>query len=90
VRHIGHLDLQLIEDGKLFAGRGDADDDNRLLDPATEPARGQRASSSSSWARTLAGFPLYRAFGFEETERMEVTMPDGVAVTVIAMRRAIT
>jgi GNAT superfamily N-acetyltransferase len=137
VRFIGHLDLQLIEDGtyfvheadgeivacggwsrrnKLFAGRGHADDDNRLLDPATEPARVRAMFVRGDWTRrglgraildacedaaraegftrltlgaTLAGFPLYRAFGFEETDRMEVTMPDGVAVTVVAMEREV-
>ena len=137
VKHIGHLDLQLIEDGtyfvheadgeivacggwsrrnKLFAGRGDAAGDNRLLDPATEPARVRAMFVRGDWTRrglgraildacedaaraegftqlvlgaTLAGFPLYRAYGFEETGRMEVTMPDGVSVTVVAMQKAI-
>jgi len=137
VEYIGHLDLQLIEDGtyfvhdvdgqvvacggwsrrnKLFAGRGDAEDDNRLLDPATEPARVRAMFVRGDWTRrglgrrildacedaareegftqlvlgaTLAGFPLYRAFGFEETDRMEVAMPDGVTVTVVAMEKAI-
>ena len=38
---------------------------------------------------TLPGVPLYRAFGFEEIERFTVTMPDGVEVTAVAMRRPI-
>jgi len=38
---------------------------------------------------TLPGVPLYRAFGFEEVERFTVTMPDGVSVPAVAMRRAI-
>lgn len=102
---------------KLFAGRGDADDDDRLLDPATEPARVRAMFVRGDWTRrglgrailvacenaarqegftrlvlgaTLAGLPLYRAFGFEETDRMEVAMPDGVTVTVVSMERAIT
>lgn len=137
VRYVGHLDLQLIEDGtyfvheaggeivacggwsrrnKLFAGRGDAADDDRLLDPSKEPARVRAMFVRGDWTRrglgraildacedaaraegftdlvlgsTLAGFPLYLAFGFKEVERMEVAMPDGVEMTVIAMTKAI-
>ena len=102
---------------KVFAGRGDADDDNRLLDPSAEPARVRAMFVRGDWTRrglgraildacedaaraegftelvlgaTLAGFPLYRSFGFEETERAQVTMPDGVAVTVVSMAKAIS
>jgi GNAT superfamily N-acetyltransferase len=137
VVHVGHLDMQLIEDGtyfvheeggeivacggwsrrnKLFAGRGDAADDDRLLDPATEPARVRAMFVRSDWTRrglgraileacekaardegftrlvlgaTLAGVALYEAYGFEETERFEMTMPDGVTVQVVAMERPI-
>jgi GNAT superfamily N-acetyltransferase len=137
VAFIGHLDMQLIEDGtyfvheegdeivacggwsrrnKLFAGRGDAADDDRLLDPATEPARVRAMFVRSDWTRrglgraileaceqaardegfthlvlgaTLAGVPLYTAFGFEETERFPMQMPDGVVVTVVAMERPV-
>jgi GNAT superfamily N-acetyltransferase len=101
---------------KLFSGRGDADDDDRLLDPAGEPARVRAMFVRSDWTRrglgrailercerdaaaegftelvlgaTLAGEPLYRAFGFEEDERFPLTMPDGVIVEVVAMHRAI-
>jgi GNAT superfamily N-acetyltransferase len=38
---------------------------------------------------TLPGEPLYRAFGFRETGRSTVTMPDGVVVECVAMERAI-
>jgi GNAT superfamily N-acetyltransferase len=38
---------------------------------------------------TLPGEPLYRAFGFRETERFTVTMPDGVSVKAVAMERPI-
>src|SRR4051794_19266364 len=137
VVYVGHLDMQLIEDGtyfvheadgeivacggwsrrnKLFAGRGDADDDNRLLDPATEPARGRAMFVRGDWTRrglgrtildacedaaraegfselvlgaTLAGAPLYRAYGFEDVGVLSVEMPDGVRVDVISMRKAI-
>src|SRR4051812_6682933 len=137
VEHIGHLDMQLIEDGtyfvheadgqivacggwsrrnKLFAGRGDADDDKRLLDPATEPARVRAMFVRGDWTRrglgraildacedaaraegfselvlgaTLAGAPLYRAYGFEDVGVLSVEMPDGVHVDVISMKKAI-
>jgi GNAT superfamily N-acetyltransferase len=39
---------------------------------------------------TLPGERLYRAFGFEEVDRFQVTMPDGVAVECVSMERAIT
>jgi N-acetylglutamate synthase-like GNAT family acetyltransferase len=101
---------------KLFAGRGDADDDDRLLDPATEPARVRAMFVRSDRTRrglgrailercerdaaaegftsfvlgaTLAGEPLYRAFGFAEDERFQLEMPDGVTVECVVMRRAI-
>jgi GNAT superfamily N-acetyltransferase len=137
VRYIGHLDMQLIEDGtyfvheeegqivacggwsrryKLFAGPGATADDDRLLDPATEPARVRAMFVDAGWTRrglgrailetceeaaraegftdlilgaTLAGLPLYRAFGFEEVSRSEVALPDGVTVTVVSMEKAI-
>jgi len=135
--YIGHLDMQLIEDGtyfvheeggeivacggwsrrnKLFAGRGDAEDDDRLLDPATEAARVRAMFVRGDWTRrglgraileaceaaaraegftrlvlgaTLAGLALYEVFGFEETERFPMTMPDGVTVTVVEMDRPV-
>src|SRR3954451_15486424 len=137
VVYIGHLDMQLVEDGtyfvhdvdgeivacggwsrrnKLFAGPGDAADDDRLLDPATEPARVRAMFVRGDWTRrglgraileacedaarsegftqfvlgaTLPGFPLYRSFGFQETERLQVTMPDGITVEVVAMERPV-
>jgi GNAT superfamily N-acetyltransferase len=38
---------------------------------------------------TLPGEPLYRAFGFRETERFALTMPDGISVACVAMERPI-
>ena len=38
---------------------------------------------------TLPGEPLYRAFGFRETGRSLLRMPDGVAVEGVAMERPI-
>jgi GNAT superfamily N-acetyltransferase len=102
---------------KLYSGSGaERDHDERLLDPATEPARVRAMFVRGDWTRrglgrailasceraarlegfrelvlgaTLPGVPLYRAFGFEEIERFTVTMPDGVEVTAVAMRRPI-
>jgi GNAT superfamily N-acetyltransferase len=101
---------------KLFAGPGDADDDDRLLDPLTEPARVRAMFVRGDWTRrglgraildacedaaraegftkfvlgaTLPGEPLYRSFGFQEVERIEVTMPDGVSVEAVSMERPI-
>jgi GNAT superfamily N-acetyltransferase len=102
--------------GKLYTGSGPGDADDRLLDPATEPARVRAMFVRGDWTRrglgraildsceraarregfktlalgaTLPGEPLYRAFGFREVERFTVTMPDGVSVEAIAMRRPI-
>jgi GNAT superfamily N-acetyltransferase len=38
---------------------------------------------------TLPGLPLYQAFGFVETERVDVRMPDGTAIACIAMERPV-
>lgn len=102
--------------GKLYTGDGARADDERLLDPATEPARIRAMFVRGDWTRrglgraileaceraaaaegftelvlgaTLAGEPLYRAFGFREQNRFTVTMPDGVAVEAVAMVRPI-
>ena len=101
---------------KLYSGPGDAEDDDRLLNPNSEPARVRAMFVRSDWTRrgigrailesceraardegftnfvlgaTLPGEPLYRAFGFREVERFEVTMPDGVSVECVAMERPI-
>jgi GNAT superfamily N-acetyltransferase len=102
---------------KRFSGPGDRADDDRLLDPTSEPARVRAMFVRPDWARrglgrailescenaareegftqlvlgaTMPGEPLYRAFGFEEVDRFEVTMPDGVSVTCVEMERPIT
>ncbi len=38
-------------------------------------------------ASTLPGVPFYEALGFEEKERLEVPMPDGMSLPVIRMER---
>ena len=40
---------------KLYAGSGDADDDDRLLDPATEPARVRAMFVRGDWTRRGLG-----------------------------------
>ena len=101
---------------KLYSGPGDAEDDDRLLDPGSEPARVRAMFVRSDFTRrglgrailesceraardegfkdfvlgaTLPGEPLYRAFGFREVERFDVTMPDGVSVECVGMERPI-
>lgn len=38
---------------------------------------------------TLPGVPLYRSFGFIDVDTTTVTMPDGVRIATVAMRRPI-
>jgi GNAT superfamily N-acetyltransferase len=100
---------------KLYTGGGDAGDE-RLLDPATEPARVRAMFVRGDWTRrglgrrildaceaaakqegfrtlvlsaTMSGLPLYLAYGFERLEDQEMTMPDGVTITCVAMRKPI-
>jgi GNAT superfamily N-acetyltransferase len=101
---------------KLYAGAGAADDDERLLDPATEAARVRAMFVRADWTRrglgraildwcaagaraegfgglvlmaTLPGEQLYLACGFNERERCELTLPDGVVVAGVAMDRSL-
>ena len=41
-------------------------------------------------ASTLPGVPFYSALGFEEKERIDVPMPDGLTLPVIRMERDAT
>jgi GNAT superfamily N-acetyltransferase len=101
---------------KLYTGSGDAEGDDRLLDPATEAAHVRAMYTRPDWTRrglgrrileaceaaaradgfrlltlgaTLPGLPLYQAFGFRETGREDVTMPDGVALLCVWMDKPI-
>ena len=38
---------------------------------------------------TLSGLPLYERYGFRETERTQVVMPDGVGVAAVAMEKPV-
>ena len=102
---------------KLWSGEGASEDDARLLDPRTEPARIRAMFVRRDWTRrglgreilevseaaaraegfrslvlgaTLPGEPLYRAFGFQEKERILVRAPDGVEVECVLMERPIS
>jgi GNAT superfamily N-acetyltransferase len=55
----------------------------------------ERAARAEGFTRlalmaTLPGEPLYRAFGFRQTARPMLTLPDGVVVEGVAMQRPIT
>jgi GNAT superfamily N-acetyltransferase len=100
---------------KLYTGGDDAGND-RLLDPATEPARIRAMFVREDWTRrglgrrileaseeaaraegftrlalsaTLAGLPLYLAYGFEPREEVEIVLPDGVAIMCVTMEKEI-
>ena len=102
--------------GRLYTGSGDASDDARIIDPATEPARVRAMFVRSDWTRrglgrrileaceaaagkegfsrlvlvaTLAGVPLYEAYGFRALEDTEVTTPEGVVLECVAMDKPI-
>lgn len=67
--------------------------DRRLLGRAILDAceRAARAAGFRTLAlmATLAGEPLYRAFGFREIERVEITPADGIVLAGVAMERPI-
>lgn len=101
---------------KLYTGSGDAEGDDRLIDPMTEAAHVRAMYTRPDWTRrglgrrileaceaaarrdgfrmmtlgaTLPGLPLYEAFGFRETGREDVTMPDGVTLECVWMDKPI-
>jgi GNAT superfamily N-acetyltransferase len=59
-----------------------------ILRSCQDAARAARFSTLSLMA-TLPGVPLYRSFGFTEVDRATVTMPDGVQIDAVSMRRLI-
>ena len=67
--------------GKLYTGSGDADDDARLIDPVTEPARVRAMFVRDDWSRRGLGRRLLeqceadaRSEGFSELALMS-TLP---------------
>ena len=100
---------------KLYTGGGRAGSD-RLLDPATEPARVRAMFVREDWTRrgfgrrildasedaargegftrlvlsaTLAGLPLYLAYGFEPRGETEEVLADGVKLRCVTMEKPI-
>jgi GNAT superfamily N-acetyltransferase len=60
-----------------------------ILESCERAARAEGFTQLALMA-TLPGEPLYRAFGFRETGRSMLLMPDGVMVDGVAMQRPIT
>lgn len=61
---------------------------SRLL-AACEAAAEADGFTTFELAATLSGVPFYRALGFEERERIDVALPDGVVLPVVRMVRPI-
>jgi len=61
----------------------------RILEACEAAARAEGFSSLILVA-TLPGVPLYRHYGFRETERRPVRMPDGTVIECATMTREIT
>jgi GNAT superfamily N-acetyltransferase len=59
-----------------------------ILESCERAARAEGFTQLALMA-TLPGEPLYRAFGFRETGRSMLSMPDGVIVEGVAMQRPI-
>jgi GNAT superfamily N-acetyltransferase len=101
---------------RLYTGRGESRDDDRLLDPATEPANVRAMFVRADWTRrglgrrileeceeaarregfrrlgllaTLAGVPLYLAYGFKPLEESEIALEDGVKLECVSMEKPI-
>jgi GNAT superfamily N-acetyltransferase len=60
----------------------------RILD-ACEAAAASDGFTRLSLMATLPGVPLYRAYGFEKLEELEITMPDGVTLPCATMEKPI-
>jgi GNAT superfamily N-acetyltransferase len=60
----------------------------RILD-ACEAAAASEGFTRLSLMATLPGVPLYRAYGFEQLEELEITMPDGVTLPCATMEKPI-
>ena len=60
----------------------------RILEACQSAARAEGFTRLSLMA-TLPGFPLYRRFGFHETGREVLTLPDGVCVEAVSMEMPI-
>ena len=61
----------------------------RQLYDACEAAARERGFQRFELMATLPGVPLYRALGFEDLERVDVEMPDGLVLPCLRMGRAL-
>ncbi|MDB4881568.1 MAG: Acetyltransferase family protein [Gemmatimonadetes bacterium] len=59
-----------------------------LFDTSAREARASGFRALELMA-TLPGEPLYRALGFREEERVELTLPDGVSMPLVRMTRSL-
>ena len=86
-----HADAEPGLAGDAFLGVGLAEKmrvGRRILDECEAAAR-REGFSELVLNATLSGVPLYEAFGFEPTEDIVVTMPDGVPMEAVSMRKTI-
>jgi predicted N-acetyltransferase YhbS len=60
----------------------------RILDEC-ERAAAREGFSRVALVATLAGLPLYLAYGFEPQDEAEIALPDGVTVGTVSMEKAI-
>jgi GNAT superfamily N-acetyltransferase len=60
----------------------------RILEACEQAAAGERSTRLSLMA-TLPGVPLYRAYGFEQLDEIEITMPDGVTLPCATMEKLV-
>ena len=69
-----------------FARRGVG----RLILSLCEGAAKAEGFTYTELGATMAGLPLYRAYGFAEIERLDVDTPSGVRVPIVRMGKKIT
>ncbi len=68
-----------------FARRGIG----RLILTLCEQAAAREGLTHTELGATMAGLPLYRAYGFAEIERLDVETPSGVHVPIVRMGKRI-
>ena len=68
-----------------FARRGVG----RLILSLCEEAAAAEGFTHTELGATMAGLPLYRAYGFAEIERLDVDTPSGVRVPIVRMGKKI-
>ena len=78
-----HVRAMFVRPDRTRQGLGRA-----ILEAAEAAARSEGFRRLDLMA-TLPGVPLYRAFGFRELDRVEITMPDGVTIAGVVMDRPI-